>query len=68
MNFIAEEHNNPTDSQVLIALTGNPKMIRAELECIIRNIDVYNKPLQGIISSSGCVREVITPVWEGKTY
>jgi len=66
--FIAEEHNKPQDCQVLIAMTGDAKSIKLELESILRNIEIYGKPMQGIIYSNGCTREVITPVWNKHTY
>lgn len=68
MAFRASEHKTPSDSQVLIALTGSPLGIKQELEQILRNIETYGKPMQGIISSSECVREVITPVWNKTDY
>lgn len=65
--FLAEEHENPRHSQVLIALTGTPATIKRELEQILRNIDEYGKPMQGITHSYNMTREVITPVWDERT-
>ena len=63
------QHQNPTDCQVLLALTGTKEAIIDELELILRQIqDTYGKPYQGITFRAGITAEVITPVWRSKQY
>jgi hypothetical protein len=66
---VSEDHNNPKDSQVFIAITGNKKAIREALTKVIEQMDdSYGKPIQGIHSQYGAVCTVITPLWEGIEY
>lgn len=66
--FREDVHDVPKDSQVLIALTGNPESIKRELRCILDDIEKHGKPIQGIYFTSDVNKEVITPVWDKKTY
>ena len=68
MSFKAKEHNEPTDSQVLIALTGTPEAIDRQLCRIVDDIRRHGKPMQGIVQTHDCVREVITPMWDKKKF
>lgn len=64
-----EDHKDPKQSQVIIAITGEKKAIKEMLLKITEEIDApYGKPIQGIISKYGAIVQVITPVWEGKKY
>ncbi len=66
--FRAEEHNEPKDSQLIVALTGSPEFIKTQLEEMVKQFDQYKKPMQGIVSSYGGTKEVITKVWKGQDY
>ncbi len=68
MPFRANEHKEPKDSQVLIALTGTPEAIDRQLCRIVDDIRRYGKPMQGIVETHDCVKEVITPVWNKKNF
>lgn len=62
------DHDNPQDSQVLIALTGSPQYIIEKLEKIIKDCKEYGKPIQGQIWSSDGNSHIITPVWNKQEY
>ena len=63
------DHDNPTDSQLLLALTRTPDTIKQQLIEIIRQMErPYGKPLQGTVSGCGYRKTVITPVWNNKPH
>lgn len=62
------DHNDPQDSQVIIALTGSPRYILETLEAIIDNCKRYGKPIQGQEWSSDGKSHIITPVWNKEQY
>lgn len=62
------DHDDPKDSQVLIALTGSPQYIAEKLMELAKQADpnsVYKKPIQGMVWSAGGQSQVITPVYHG---
>jgi len=62
-------HDNPVDSQLLIAITGSPERIRERLVQIIRDIDsIYGKPAQCTTLGYGVTVSVTTPIWDGLKY
>lgn len=62
-------HNDPTDCQVFLALTGSKKAIIENLEKLIKECkDSYGKPIQGSHIHNNCKVDVSTPIWEGKSY
>ncbi len=61
-------HENPTDSQLLVALTGSPAFIKEALWDLASEISSnYGKPVQGRVGGDG-EKHVITPVWKGREY
>ncbi len=62
------DHENPSDSQLIITLTGNAEQIKESLKAILNEISVYGKPCQGTSLGFRCTKSVITPVWNGKIY
>jgi len=67
-NFRNSDHDEPKDSQVLIALTGNPESIKRELIGILDDFEKYGKPIQGIYIMRDVSKEVMTPVWDTHQY
>ena len=64
-----KDHEDPKDSQVLIALTGTPDYIARELLKLAEECsDSYGKPRQGMNWSAEGSRQVITEVWNGQKY
>lgn len=63
------DHENPKDSQLLVAITGTPEYIKEQLQNLIRQCsDSYGKPRQGQICSFGGSVHIITPVWKGQEH
>lgn len=63
------EHENPKDSQLLVAITGTPEYIKEQLQNLIEQCNgSYGKPRQGRISGCGGYINIITPVWKGQEY
>lgn len=62
------DHDNPTDSQVIVAITGTPAYIRSKLEDMLKQTDQYGKPIQGTEIGCGGDRTVVTPLWKGERY
>lgn len=63
------DHDNPTNSQLLLAVTGTPKYIREKLEQLLNQMnDPYGKPRQGTEIGYDGYCSVITPVWKGEKY
>ena len=62
------DHDNATNSQVFIAITGTPDIIKRELEKILKDIKESRKPIQGIRCSIEGTSEIITPIYNGKKY
>lgn len=63
-----EDHNNPDDSQVIIAITGTPLYIKEKLIEALEQVNTYGKPIQGTELSFGGTKTTITPVWNKKPY
>ena len=56
-------------SQVFIAIGGKDNASIVEhLTSIINDIRIYGKPMQGTGLHYHAVKQVITPVWNGKEY
>ena len=71
MDFkFCSDHDNPTDSQVIICLTGTAAYIREKLDRLSdeANNPKYGKPIQGQSLWAEGKAEVHTPVWEGIKY
>lgn len=63
------DHDNPTDSQLLLAVTGTPKYIREKLQQLLNQMDdAYGKPRQGTELGYGGDCTIITPLWKGDKY
>ena len=59
-----DDHNDPKDSQVIIALTGSAEYIREQLQVLITECTRGNKkPIQGQYWSADGSRQVTTPIW-----
>lgn len=69
VNFPNDDHDNPEDSQLLVAMTGTPEFIKERLAALLAEMNQpYGKPCQGTgIHHNGTV-SVITPLWDKKTY
>lgn len=68
INF-ASEHKEPKDCQLIVAITGSKREIVESLENMLAECkDSYGKPHQGIMLAGKLVKQVITPVWDGKSY
>jgi hypothetical protein len=65
----SDEHDNPKDCQLILALTGSKHAIRDKLREILWEFDsAYGKPCQGRISGFNYYSDIITPVWNGGKY
>ena len=63
------DHDQPQDSQVLIAITGTtPEAIKEQLQDILYDIERYHKPIQGTSIYHNCTKTVYTPVWNKIIY
>lgn len=63
-----ESHDNPTDCQLILCITGSKSEVKAKLYSILKEMDsVYGKPVQGTMFA-GFTSSVITPVWNGEKY
>ncbi len=63
------DHDDPQDSQLIVCLTGTPASIKDRLRRIIEEIDSsYGKPSQIQILSGDGRAEIITPIWNKRTY
>jgi len=62
-------HNDPTNCQLILAVTGTKNDIKKSLIKILKDLE-ENKPIQGIYinSSSSSTTEIVTPIWNGKKY
>lgn len=67
VNF-SDDHLNPQDSQLIVAITGSPEYIKNELNRLLEDITIYNKPLQGGRVQYGGVVHVLTPIWNKEEY
>jgi hypothetical protein len=66
---INDDHLDPQDSQVIIALTGSRHAIVERLEKIVAECKAsYGKPIQGQVWSADVRSHVITPIWKGERY
>jgi hypothetical protein len=63
-----DDHYDPHDCQVILAITGTKEGIKQRLLEIVKNLDKDGKPIQGNISNFWTVSTVITPVWNGEKY
>ena len=64
-----KDHDNPQDSQLIVALTGSPAFIKEYLQQMIKEVDaVYGKPMQGRISRWNGYADVVTPMWKKTAY
>lgn len=62
-------HDFPTDSQLIVAITGTPEYIRGRLRHLLQEFDGrYGKPIQGHTMGDGGNISVTTPIWKGKYY
>jgi hypothetical protein len=62
-------HNNPTDCQLLVAITGKREAIIQALKKLIDECESsYRKPYQGTTLCYEHNISVATPIWEGKPY
>lgn len=70
VEFNQSDHSNPTECQLLVALTGSSKYIAEQLRKMIREIESsYGKPVQGqSLSGDKNYSHIITKIWEGKKY
>jgi hypothetical protein len=65
----SQDHAEPKNAQLLVALTGSPKAIQEKLLSLAKEIDsAYGKPCRGQEISFNLASHVITPVWEGRVY
>lgn len=68
INF-PDDHTNPKDCQLLLALTGTKEEIIYQLEKIAAECKGnYGKPYMGTTGGYGGYKSVITPIWKGKEY
>lgn len=67
INF-PDDHNDPVDSQVIIAITGTPDKIAEKLTDILTQYKSYGKPIQGTTIGYKCTATVITPFWDKREY
>ncbi len=63
-----EDHDNPKDCQLILAVTGNRKFIEKSLKEIVGRMAIGDKPTQGSFYHTAGTIDVITPVWNGKKY
>ena len=62
-------HDNPTDSQLIICMTGDKNEMIDKLKSIIAEIQSdYGKPCQNVTCSYNLTTSIITPIWEGKQF
>lgn len=62
-------HNNPTDCQLFLAITGSKQAVVETLKKLVAECEnSYGKPVQGVSINWHSTTEVITPIWEGKKY
>ena len=62
-----KDHSQPTDCQVLIAITGTREGIIERLREILQQTETH-KPIQGTGVYHKVVSSVITRKWGGKDY
>lgn len=62
-----DDHNNPKDCQLILALTGSKHGIRKKLREILWELD-SDKPYQGRVGEFDCSSDIITPVWNGQKF
>ena len=61
------DHENPENSQLLLAITGTPEAIINRLEEILAECKgFYKKPIQGTSSQFHCTSSIIRPIWDKK--
>lgn len=65
---LPNDHENPTDSQVIIAITGTPIAIADRLATIMDQLLEHPKPIQGTTIAYNAASTIITPVWKGKPF
>lgn len=69
IEFNAYEHDNPKDSQLIVAITGTPEYIKERLGSLLLECESsYGKPKQGIITHGKGSIDIITPIWKGQKY
>ena len=54
------------ENQLYIAVSGTPEDIKKRLLNVIKDIDIYSKPIQGIYVGSDSTINVITSKWNTK--
>lgn len=65
----SNDHDNPKDCQLILALTGSKHAIRDKLREILLQFDsAYGKPCQGQEIGFNYSVDIITPVWNGEKY
>jgi hypothetical protein len=69
IEFDTPDHANPTECQLIVAITGTKRHIQEQLQRLLMECnDSYGKPRQGIISMGSGSIQIITPIWEGKRF
>lgn len=64
---IARDHWKPTDSQLILAITGSKEEIVRQLKTVLTQCETQGKPFQGTCIGGKSVKSVITPIWDGKS-
>ena len=67
-HIFSNEHNNPKDSQLIVAITGTSEHIKSQLQQLLDECNSHHgKPCQGRFTTCDGYMDVATPMWDRKT-
>lgn len=74
---LPSDHDNPSDSQLVVCLTGTPAYIEAQLKSLLfdmrsaaylGHVHQYKRPAQGTRIHFNGKETIVTPSWEGEKF